>query len=61
MNALFLIVSLQSAHANFDGSQYAPTELGAPKNPPHRPRPWLWIIPVGIAFFIGAGVLSLRR
>ena len=48
-----------SADIALPAPQYAETNLGAPRNPPYRKRPWLLIIPVGVVFFLG--VLLLHR
>ena len=40
---------------------FAETDLGSPRNPPHRLNPMLWTIPTGVLFVLAAMVLVRRR
>ena len=40
---------------------YAETELGAPRQPPYRLNPMLWLIPTGVVALLGTMVIVRRR
>ena len=40
---------------------FAKTELGAPREPPHRFNPMLWSIPIGVVLLLGTMVVIRRQ
>ena len=63
MKLYSLLCFLHTAQADLSppGPEYAETELGTPRNPPYRARPWLLLLPIGVVFFLGTFALSNRK